>query len=68
MKNYILQKIGNLLDNVSKIVHEWNGHLETCSLPEAIENSRKFLLLRTDILQKQSLGAPDLILWRAVNN
>ena len=49
-------------------MHEWNGHLETCSLPQAIENSRKFLLLRTDILQKQSLGVPDLILERAVNN
>ena len=43
----------------SKIVNEWNGHLEIFSLPPAIENSRQFLLLRTDILQKQSLGAPE---------
>ena len=31
-------------------------HLEIFSLPQAIEKSRQFLLLRTDILQ---LGAPD---------
>ena len=35
-------------------------HLEIFSLPQAIEKSRQFLLLRTDILQKkQSSGAPD---------
>ena len=33
-------------------VHQWNGHLGIFSLPQAIENSRQFLLLRTDILQK----------------
>ena len=36
-----------------------NGHLEIFRLPQAIEQSRQFLLLRTDILQKKSLGAPD---------
>ena len=34
-------------------LHEWNGHLEI--------NSRQFLLFRTDISQRQSLGAPDNI-------
>ena len=33
----------------SKIVHEWNGPLEILSLPQGIENSNQFLLLRTDI-------------------
>ena len=31
-------------------VHEWNGRQEIFSLPQAIENSRQFLVLRTDIL------------------
>ena len=40
-----LQKIvENLLHEVSKIVHEWNGHLEICSRRQAIENSRHYLL------------------------
>ena len=41
------------------IAHEWNGHLEILNLPRGIENSRLFLFLRTDILQKLSLGAPE---------
>ena len=32
-----------------KIVHKWNLHLEIFSRPQAIENSRQYLLLRTDI-------------------
>ena len=49
----------NFLDKLRKTVtHDWNGHLEIFSLPQAIGNSRQFLLLRTDILyRKQSLGA-----------
>ena len=43
---------------VTKIVHEWNGHPEIFSLPQAIENSRQFLGLRTDILQKTVVGCP----------
>ena len=35
----------------SKFVREWNGHLENFSFPQAIENSRQYLILRTDILQ-----------------
>ena len=33
-------------------------HLKTFSLPQAIENSRQFLFLRTDILQKTVVGYP----------
>ena len=35
-----------------------NGHLEIFSFPQAIENSRQFLLLRTDISQKTVVGCP----------
>ena len=35
-----------------EIVHEWSGRLETFSRPQVIENSRQYLFLRTDILQK----------------
>ena len=42
----------------SKFVREWNGHLEIFSLPQVIENSRQYLLLRTDILQKTVVGCP----------
>ena len=45
----------------AKIVHEWNSHLDIFSLPQAIENSRQFLLLRTDFLQKTVVGCPWLI-------
>ena len=52
-----LQKIvGNLLDKIMlRKVHEWHGHLEILSLPQGIETSRQFVLLRTDILQKTVL-------------
>ena len=42
----------------SKIVHQWNGHLEIFSPPEAIENSGQFLFLRTDIFYKTVVGCP----------
>ena len=42
----------------SKIVHEWNGHLEIFSRPQVKENSRQNLLPRTDILQKTVVGYP----------
>ena len=38
------------------MTHEWNDHLVIFSLPQAIENSREFLLLRTDILQETVVG------------
>ena len=42
----------------AKIVHEWNGHLEIFSLHQAIENSRQFLPLRTDISEKTVVSYP----------
>ena len=33
-------------------------HLEIFSLPQAIENSREYFLLRTDIIQKTVVGCP----------
>ena len=51
-------KLQKMVGNSLKIKHEWNGHLEILSLPQGIENSRQFLLLRTDILQKTAVGWP----------
>ena len=34
------------------------SHLEIFSRPQIIENSRQYLLLRTDILQKTVVGCP----------
>ena len=50
-------KLQKIVDKLRKL-HEWNGHLEI--------NSRQFLLLRTDISQRQSLGAPTISLTDAV--
>ena len=44
--------VGKLSGMLQKLYMKGNGHLKICSLPEAIENCRQFLLLRTDILQK----------------
>ena len=43
----------------SKIVHEWNSHLEIFSRPQVIEKFRQYMLLPTDILQKTVVGFPD---------
>ena len=52
-----LQKIvRNLIDKLRKLY--MNGHLESFSLPQAVENSRQLLLLRTDISQKTVTGCP----------
>ena len=58
-----LEKIvGNFFDiKASKIVHERNGHLEIFSRPQVIENSRQYLLLRTDILLKTIVGYPCVV-------
>ena len=45
--------------SASKIVHEWNGHLEIFSLPQGIENSSHFCLSEQILQRKQSLGAPN---------
>ena len=42
----------------SKIVHERNGHLEIFRCPQEIEDSRQYLLLRADVLQKSVVGCP----------
>ena len=44
----------------------WNGHLELFSLLQLTENSRQYLLLRTDILQKTVVGCPWSLHWRNV--
>ena len=49
------KNVRNLLE-ASKFVHERNVHLEIFSLPQVIENSRQYLVLRTDILQKTVFG------------
>ena len=43
------KNLREFVKQASKIVHQWNGHLEIFSLPQVIENSTQFLLLRTDI-------------------
>ena len=61
-KNWTLENRREFIRYVTQIAHEWNGHLEIFSLPLAIENSRQFLLLRTDILQKTVFGCPWFLL------
>ena len=59
MRKIKLQKmVGNLLDQLRKLCMSWNGNLEILSRPHVIENSRQYLLLRTDILQKPVVGCP----------
>ena len=55
-----LQKIviRELVDKPREMYMDGTGHLEILSLPQGIENSRQFLLLRTDILQKTVLECP----------
>ena len=55
-----LQKIiGNLLYKLrKKIVHGWNGHVESFSHPQLKENFWQYLLLRTD---KTVVGCPCII-------
>ena len=57
-KNRLGRFVGILLDKLRKLVQEWSGHLENFSLPQAIENSRQFLPLRTDISEKTVVGCP----------
>ena len=53
-----LQKIvGNLLDKFRKLYM----NQEICSCRQVKENSRQYLLLRTDILQKTVVGCPCLL-------
>ena len=46
-----LENRREFISYTAKIVHEWNGHLEIfTTLSQALENSRKLFLVRTDIL------------------
>ena len=47
------------IENLRKIVHEWNSHREIFSCPQVTENSWRYLPLQTDILQKIVFGCPD---------
>ena len=53
---FFLEKI----ENLRKIVHEWNSHLEIFSCPQVTENSWRYLPLQTDILQKTVFGCPTM--------
>ena len=58
MKNKTSKNRREFITQVSKIVREWNSHLEIVGRPQVIENSRQCLLLPTLFYRKQSLGAP----------
>ena len=58
MKNLTAENRREFIRLSFEIVHEWNVHLEISSRPEAEENSRQSLLLRTDVLQKTVVGCP----------
>ena len=58
MKNQTSENRREFIRKASKIVHEWNVHLEILSRPQAKENSRQCLLLGTDIIQKTVVGCP----------
>ena len=45
-------------------MNEWNCRLEIFSRPQVIENSRQYLLLRTDILQETVVGYVMRVLLR----
>ena len=47
-----------MICKLGKLVHEWIFHLEIFSRPQAKENSRLSLLLRTEMLQKTLVGCP----------
>ena len=51
MPKLSLENRREFISHTAKIVHEWNRHLEIfTTLSQALENSRKLFLLRTDIL------------------
>ena len=63
MRKIKLQKIviRELVDKPRKMYMDGTGHLEILSLPQGIENSRQFLLLRTDISQKTVVECPCIV-------
>ena len=62
MQNKTSENWSSFIGKASKIVHEWNGHLEIFSRPQVIENSRQYLLLQTDILKETVIECP--CLWQ----
>ena len=58
VKKLNFRKSWEFIKWASKIVLEWNGDLEIFSRPQVIENSRQYVLLRTDILHKTVFGCP----------
>ena len=52
------ENLREFIRQASKIVHEWNGHLEIFSCAQVVENSRQCLLLHTDILTENSRRVP----------
>ena len=48
--------VGNLSDKPFETLK--NGHLEIFDRPQVIENSKQYLLLRTDILQRKVVRCP----------
>ena len=59
MKIKLRKIVRNLERQASKIVREWNDNLEIFCRPQVKEtDSRQYVLLRTDILQKTVVGCP----------
>ena len=58
MKNQTSENRREFIRRASVIIHEGNGHLEIVIRPQVIENSRQYLRLGTDILQKTDVGCP----------
>ena len=59
----VQKMVGNLLDKLRKLyMHEWNSPQDIFSCPQTKDNSRQYLLLQTDILQKTVVGCPRSIM------
>ena len=58
-KSKLQNMVGNLLDKPSKIVHEWNGHLEIFSRPQYQKVLGDICFSEQIFHRKQSLGAPN---------
>ena len=58
MKTQTSENRSEFIRRASVIIKEGNGHLEIFIRPQVIENSRRYLRLGTDILQKTDAGCP----------
>ena len=54
MKNLTSENCREFIGPASKIVHEWNVHLEIFSGPEVTENCRQYCFSEGDILQTET--------------